>query len=658
MKLKFKATKTSAEKLPLLRGAIPIVASILLLWFLRDTASYVDFAAMISAAALFSPTQWAAAGALTVISFAAVAQYDRLVAAWMGLALPRGTVIHAGWRATAISQVLGYGLVTGALTRWRALGRPGGLSLWTSTQLTIGVISSFFAGWAVVTSLAVLSVAGHFPAWTTAISLAVIVATFAVLVLSVAPPKRWAAYLPGPVFLLPIIGFAAIDTIAAAGVIFVFLPASELSFMMIYAAFLVALCAGMVSGLPGGLGAFELTFISLLAPTDPAAMLSAILAFRVIYYAAPAVLAGVSLIWVRETATDDAFDHSTLSEDHHVTASLATHAPPEYDLTCQSPLRTLIRHDQTGGVLWHRARNCDITLDDPFGPAAQSEILIRLARHAQSAGRGLALYKCSASTAKITQQLGMRAFKIGSEAIINTHNFNTNGSAFRQLRRKLRNAEKAGITVTENRPRYMELAAIDAEWQRKSGAARGFSMGYLSPALMARQRMFIALDQDQPIAFITFLIGANKWTLDIVRTKARCPDGVVHSLVMAAVDAAHEDGIATLSLAAAPFKLDAPARSLAEHVVQYLFNRSPECRGLAQFKSSFDPKWEPKYLALSSITTLPFAVLDLWQLIHAGKTTNDQFHNDPHNDYGDYEIESYGEPCHALLRMTAKDASR
>lgn len=635
-------------RLPLLRGAIPIMVSLVCLWLLRDSIDHVDFTAVTHAAMTIPWHDWMIAAALTAISFAAVAQYDRLVAVWLGIDLPARLILFAGWRATAISQVLGYGLVTGSLTRWRALGRPGGLSLWRCCQLTLGVTISFFAGAAIVVSIAILlAPTASFAPWSRALGLCCIGAAACVLTLTIWPPARLYSSIPGPVFMVKTILFAAIDTLAAALIIYVFLPSGDTNFMLFYAAFLVALCAGMLSGLPAGIGAFEMTLVALLAPTDPGALLSAIFGFRVIYYAVPAIVAGASLIWVSERKGP----FIALPVLSKLRDDLARYAPPEADLTTQNLLHLVALQSDSSAALRHHARNCDIVLGDPFGACAPDIILGCLKAEAGARLQPLVLYKCGASTVRAAAKHGFRSFQIGSEAVVNPSSFTIQGSERRQLRRKLRQAQKANVEVNQDMPPFATLVDIDAEWQAQNGGARGFSMGYLTHRLLLRQRVFTARIDGRPIAFATFLSGARGWTLDLIRTRKNCPDGTVHSLVAAGLEAAKCDAISRVSLAAAPFKLAVPPQNTFEKIVGRIFQRDASLRGLAQFKASFGPDWHPTYLTYSSLVALPLAVFDLWHLINRTHAAEMPKANHPHNDYHGYEFDSANPAWHALQRI-------
>jgi len=101
---------------------------------------------------------------------------------------------------------------------------------------------------------------------------------------------------PGPVLTILQIAIASLDWVLAGCVLYVLLPrAPALSFPHFIQMFMLAQCCGMISQIPGGLGAFEMVALFLLSPVYSApAVLSVIVVYRIIYYLFPfAVAAGV-----------------------------------------------------------------------------------------------------------------------------------------------------------------------------------------------------------------------------------------------------------------------------------------------------------------------------------------------------------------------------
>lgn len=89
---------------------------------------------------------------------------------------------------------------------------------------------------------------------------------------------------------------ASADLLFATLVLYVLMPDSlQVSYPHFVGAYLLAIVLVLCSHVPGGLGVLELALITLLDPSEPQAVLGAILAYRAIYYLLPLVIAAALL---------------------------------------------------------------------------------------------------------------------------------------------------------------------------------------------------------------------------------------------------------------------------------------------------------------------------------------------------------------------------
>jgi uncharacterized membrane protein YbhN (UPF0104 family) len=101
---------------------------------------------------------------------------------------------------------------------------------------------------------------------------------------------------PGVAILQMIV--AAADLVVGALVFYMLLPeGTGVSFPQMLVAFLVAMIAVIFTQVPGGVGVFELAILTLTASESPKGVAAALLAFRVIYYLLPLVVAVSLFIW-------------------------------------------------------------------------------------------------------------------------------------------------------------------------------------------------------------------------------------------------------------------------------------------------------------------------------------------------------------------------
>ncbi|MGL4320209.1 MAG: phosphatidylglycerol lysyltransferase domain-containing protein [Paracoccaceae bacterium] len=566
-------------------------------YLLQDRLAAFDPAAALAQVQGLHFGQWLGAILATGISFWAVGRYDGALHQHLATGVPLAQARRAGITAIAISQTVGAGVVSGALIRWRML--PG-VSLWQATRLSFAVSLSFLAGWAVVTG-AVLVIFAQGGLWFTGLgALAFGAVCFALG--SVQPHMLRRMQLPNGLIQARLVGLTLIDTLAACFALYLFIPESAgLAFTALLPAFLLALGAGLASGTPGGVGAFELALLGLLPLAPDDALLAAVLGWRMVYFAVPAVLAAaVALIGPRKGPVDAGM--RTLRNHEH-DAMIAQSPRAETALVRQGHLAML--QDRLGRT-WTigRTGHCLVTMFDPVGDITLGPSLTGFAKQARQEGRVPALYKCASRTALQARHSGWHVMALAPEAVLNPATFSLHGPHLAALRRKLRKAASAGVSLhIAHAIGAAERAAIARLWARARKGERGFSMGRYDEAYLARQLVIEARVADKLMAFASFHVGAQEWTLDLMRHHPDSPDGTMQAIVVHALGMAQADGIGRLSLASAgppppirPFKT--------------------RDTGLVQFKQMFAPRWLPQYIAAPSRAQLLLAGLEIARAIH------------------------------------------
>ncbi|HGG04846.1 MAG TPA: UPF0104 family protein, partial [Aliiroseovarius sp.] len=278
-----------------LRQIVPVLLTFGLAYVLWDHASRLDFVRIRDGLANIKPVEWAMAGGLSVLSFWAVGRYDLVVHRILGNRVQARPARHAGMAAIAIGQSVGFGLVSGAFVRWRML--PD-LTLPQSLRLTAAVSISFLAGWAVVTSAIFLLFPAHVThnAAPAIAALVLLLAALTCLLAVLRPAFLDRIKLPSFKAMGTVLALVMVDTLAAGGALYALLPQSiHIALPVFLSTYLLALGAGLVLGSPGGVGAFEATILVLLPQFDQTGLLTAILAYRVVYYLLPA-LVGAALV--------------------------------------------------------------------------------------------------------------------------------------------------------------------------------------------------------------------------------------------------------------------------------------------------------------------------------------------------------------------------
>ncbi|MFK7751681.1 MAG: phosphatidylglycerol lysyltransferase domain-containing protein [Sedimentitalea sp.] len=579
----------------LLQKTTPFAIAALCLWLIHAQLINVDLTGLWSAVRATPSVNWVGALAATALSFWAVGRYDALAHRHMGTGFAPAAARRAGMAAIAFSQTLGLGLITGAFARWRLC--PG-LSPAQSVKLTLFVSVSFLGGLGVVISLVYLMFAPA-PGLRIAGGVGVALSVGLTLVAVLAP--RWrldrlgrvghlSVRLPTLSALAAIAGWTLIDTLAAGTVLYLLLPQSlELAWSIVVPAYLIALAAALMSGTPGGVGPFELVLLALLPQAEPAGLLAGIVAFRLIYFALPAVVAGLCLLRPAKLPLAPIFGvvkpPSALPFARPQAESSIISQGDGYLLCSGDVMLAMVDTAQASVAM--------------FDPVAGNphDAFVALRHQALRSTRLACFYKCGPRIALAARKAGWSVRRVARDALLEPAEFEAKGARFRQLRRKIRQSEKANIQVHNiaSSAHGDDLAQIDALWQHHNGRAFGTTMGRYSAEYVAHQRIYLATRHGAPVAFITVHHGANEWCLDLMRARPDAADGTMHALVMAALNDAKKFGVARFSLAAISderFGQDANA-------------------GLRQFKSAFAPRWEPRYMAAPSPIALMICGADL-----------------------------------------------
>lgn len=549
---------------------------LLFLGLLAQRLQSVDPRLVLSALAGIGTVPLAVALVATAISFWAVAGYDQAWHRHLRTGVAPARARRAGFAAIAISQTVGMGVVTGAMIRWRMLPELG---LMTATRLSLLVALSFLVAWAMVTSMVLWTVPGapyaDLGPWGLA---CVLLALAAGLVAG----RNW---MPNLFTTARLALLAAVDCLAAGLALWCLIP-GDLGLAAFLPAFLLALGAGLVSGSPAGLGAFEIVLLALLPAELQADVLAGVVAWRVIAYGLPALVgAGVALVGPSDPAPP---------------AGRATLAPDiaEAGLVAQGDLflhpcgfvagRTahgLVALSAVADIGGHRA-------------AARAE------------GRWPVLYKLDPRRAAAARRAGFQVLTVAREAWLDPMAFRLDLPVRAGLRRKLRRADAAGVTATtEDTPDWAELGRVNQAWVAARGREHGFAMGRFDPGYLATQTVIVARQGDAVVGFASFHVarigGRQVWTLDLLRPDPAAPEGTAQRMIVAALGAARQVGAQAFSLAAVPIGACKAERGLIARLGRAVTGDAS--RGLEQFKAGFAPRWQRLYIAAPSILALAIA---------------------------------------------------
>ncbi|MEO7271863.1 MAG: bifunctional lysylphosphatidylglycerol flippase/synthetase MprF [Vicinamibacterales bacterium] len=251
------------------------------------------------------PSRLALALLLTTINYAVLTGYDFLAFTYIGKRLPRAQVAFASFLSYAVSNNIGFAMLSGASVRYRFYTRWG-LTGEELSRIVFSYSVTFWLGLLAVggVSLALGPAAALGPISARAAApIGVLLTALSIAYVAAAASGRASFRLGSYRFPLPTLRIAvtqlvlsAVDWVLAGAVLFVLLPSGSVPFLTFLGAFLVAILAGMASHVPGGLGVFDGLLVLLLKPSLRSAdVLPALVVFRGVYYLLPFAVAVVGL---------------------------------------------------------------------------------------------------------------------------------------------------------------------------------------------------------------------------------------------------------------------------------------------------------------------------------------------------------------------------
>ena len=293
------------------RQALPAVAGLVLfaaaLEVLRVELRTVSWSELTAAVVGVPRRQLSLAIVLTILNYVVLTGYDQLALVYIGKALPRARIAMTSFLAYAISNSVGFAMLSGASVRYRFYTRWGV----TTEELSRIVFSYSVTFWLGLFALGGLSLVlmplpreGGLPArrivtlagW---LLMLMPLAYVAITTRRREPLRLWRVELPIPSAGIAAaqLGLSCLDWALAGAVLYVLLPPSSLSFVTFLGLFLVAILLGMASHVPGGVGVFESLMLLLLKPyLTSGQLLPALVVFRAVYYLMPFSIALVALV--------------------------------------------------------------------------------------------------------------------------------------------------------------------------------------------------------------------------------------------------------------------------------------------------------------------------------------------------------------------------
>ncbi|WP_206957156.1 bifunctional lysylphosphatidylglycerol flippase/synthetase MprF [Trinickia acidisoli] len=264
-------------------------------------------------------------------------------------------------------------------------------------------------------------------------------------------------------------------------------------------------------------------------------------------------------------------------------------------------------------------------LHDPVGPRGEWAELIRsFVMLAHKHGGRAAFYQVRADSLPLYLDSGLTLMKLGEEARLSLDGFDLSGPKRAALRYSLRRAERDGCTAevidADAVPEHLDLLrGISDSWlESRAGREKSFSVAAFSDPYLAAQSVMLVREHGLPVAFTTFMTtDLNvEATVGVMRHLSDTSPYVMDYLFLQLALHLKDKGYRHLSLGVAPFSgvrsmpLGSPLHQLGSMVWRF-GGRFYNFQGLRAFKGKFQPRWEPRYLAVSGWAGAVLTLLDL-----------------------------------------------
>ncbi|GAC1330868.1 MAG: bifunctional lysylphosphatidylglycerol flippase/synthetase MprF [Steroidobacteraceae bacterium] len=294
---------STVRKVPAWTTLLGVVLFGLALWWLHHLLGQYRWRDILGQVEAIPSAKVLRAGLLTAAGYGCLTLYDALAVHFAGARVPYPRIALISFMGYAIGHNVGLNTLSGGAVRYRAYTALGLGAIEIATIIAFGTVT-FLLGAGLLLGLSLITQAGRSgSALHVHASLAMLaggmllaaVAAYFWLVCTRHEPLRFRGVVipvPKPRIAFAQVAVACADLLCAAGVLYVLLPQqAAISFVTFAGIYLIAIAAGVISNIPGGIGVFEAILLVLLQSVAKDRLLGALVAYRAIYYFAPFALA-------------------------------------------------------------------------------------------------------------------------------------------------------------------------------------------------------------------------------------------------------------------------------------------------------------------------------------------------------------------------------
>ena len=302
------------RKVPAWTTLLGVALFVVALFVLRHVLAQYRWQDILAHVHAIRPIRLLAAVALTIAGYGCLTLYDALGLRYAEAKVPYPRLALISFMGYAIGHNVGLNTLSGGAIRYRAYTPLGLTAKQIGTVIAFGTVT-FVMGVALLLGLSLLTHARlsgtllHVHPSVTAVAGCVLLGVVGFYVWLACSRHESLRYrklvipVPSGAIALAQIAVASTDLLCAAAVLYVLLPPqAAIGFAEFAGLYLIAISAGIISNVPGGVGVFESVLLLIFRAVPPDHMLGALLAYRIIYYFGPFAVAlallGGHEVWV------------------------------------------------------------------------------------------------------------------------------------------------------------------------------------------------------------------------------------------------------------------------------------------------------------------------------------------------------------------------
>jgi phosphatidylglycerol lysyltransferase len=284
-------------------------------------------------------------------------------------------------------------------------------------------------------------------------------------------------------------------------------------------------------------------------------------------------------------------------------------------------------NDGEAFIAYAVARGVAVCFANPEGnPESITKVLYEFREFALNSGWIIAFIAASDKYAAVFRGAGFSSLLVGADAVIDIDKFLGETVRNKYFRNIMNRFEKCGAATSRYMPPHSpelieELSDVSGDWLKIPGHKQWrFITGYFSSRYFERTPFFVVRDNDdRAVAFVNELpsFKAGEATVDLMRHKRSAPKNVMDYLFVKLMIQLQSEGVRRFNLGLSPLARQSFDQS-GEKLLDYIYlasQRFISTKGLHQYKSKFDPTWEPRYVYyIGSKSSLPLIGLSLSKL--------------------------------------------